>query len=151
GGQWQEAVKLACAAGIDGLELYNYYDVPALTYRKLMNEAGVVCCGTHNHCAQLRDDLDHVKEYNYVRGSRTIIWRYHTRDERGRGGVLRHPQSLGAAAGRPGPRHGVQLRAGEQDHHLPLPDGGGAGQRGELPAGGREPERDWGEAEEKRF
>ena len=66
-------VKLACAAGIDGLELYSYYDVPALTYRKLMNEAGVVCCGTHNHWAPLRDDLDHVMEYNYVLGNRTII------------------------------------------------------------------------------
>lgn len=83
GGQWQEAVKLACAAGIDGLELYSYYDVPALTYRKLMNEAGVVCCGTHNHWAPLRDDLDHVMEYNYVLGNRTIICHYLMEEERG--------------------------------------------------------------------
>ena len=94
-GKFEKAVKMACASGIDGLELYSYYDVPALTYRKLMNEAGVVCCGTHNHWTPLRDDLDHVMEYNYVLGNKTIICHYLLEEERGsRENYLRVAESL---------------------------------------------------------
>lgn len=94
-GRYQDAVKLACDAGIDGLELYSYYDVPALSYRKIMNAAGVTCCGTHNYWASLRDDLDHVMEYNYVLGNKTVICHYLLEEERGsRENYLRVADSL---------------------------------------------------------
>lgn len=100
-GNWQDAVRLACASGIDGLELYSYYDVPALTYRKLMNEAGVECCGTHNYWASLRDDLDHVMEYNYVLGNQTVICHYLKEEERGsRENYLRVAESLNEIGGK---------------------------------------------------
>lgn len=94
-GRYEDAVRLACASGIDGLELYSYYDVPALSYRRIMNDAGVVCCGTHNHWTPLRDDLDHVMEYNYILGNETIICHYLLEEERGsRDNYLRVAESL---------------------------------------------------------
>lgn len=94
-GKTEEAVKTACAAGIDGLELYGSYDFPAITYRKLLNEYGVVCSGTHNLWAPLRDDLDRVMEYNYVLGNKTIICHWLNEDERGsRENYLRVAENL---------------------------------------------------------
>lgn len=94
-GKLEEAVRTACASGIDGLELYSLYHIPAITYRKLMNEYGVVCCGTHNYWASLRDDLDHVMEYNYVLGNKNVICHYLLEEERGsRDNYLRVAESL---------------------------------------------------------
>ena len=94
-GKQEEAVKLACASGIDGLELYGSYELPAITYRKLLNEHGVVCSGTHNLWAPLRDDLDRVMEYNYILGNKTIICHWLNEDERGsRDNYLRVAESL---------------------------------------------------------
>lgn len=98
-GKEEEAVRLACASGIDGLELYGDYKTPAITYRKLLNEAGVVCSGTHNHLAPLRDDLDRVMEYNYVLGNKTIICHWLNEEDRGsRDNYLRVADSLNEIA-----------------------------------------------------
>lgn len=94
-GKFDEAMRMACRSAVDGLELYSHYDVPALTYRKLLNEAGIACIGTHNHWTPLRDDLDSVMEYNYVLGNETILCHYLLEEERGsRDNYLRVAESL---------------------------------------------------------
>lgn len=66
-------MRLAARAGYDGLEVYHLYDgVRAIEYRKAINAAGAVCCGSHNHLSRLKD-LDEVMEYNYALGNDTII------------------------------------------------------------------------------
>lgn len=99
-GKFEEAMQMACRSGIDGLELYSLYDIPALTYRKSLNAAGVSCVGTHNLWARLRDNLDSVMEYNYILGNDTVLCHYLLEEERGsRDNYLRVAESLNHIAG----------------------------------------------------
>jgi sugar phosphate isomerase/epimerase len=82
-GKFDEAIRLAARCGVDGVELFSLYDIPAMTYRKALNDAGVVCFGSHNHLGPLQNNLDHVMEYNYIVGNPTIICHYLTEEERG--------------------------------------------------------------------
>ncbi|MDR2649680.1 MAG: sugar phosphate isomerase/epimerase [Clostridiales bacterium] len=82
-GKFDEALSLASRCGVDGVELFSYYDIPAIKYRKAFNDAGIVCYGSHNHLSPLLNDLDHVMEYNYIVGNPTIICHYLMEDERG--------------------------------------------------------------------
>ncbi|MCL2069249.1 MAG: sugar phosphate isomerase/epimerase, partial [Oscillospiraceae bacterium] len=82
-GQFEQALTMAAASGVDGIEMYEHYSVPAIVYRKAFNNTGIVCCGSHNRLGSLRDNLDHVMEYNYALGNRTIICHFLGQEERG--------------------------------------------------------------------
>ena len=82
-GGFDKALNAAARCGVEGVELFSLYDVPAIKYRKALNEAGVVCYGTHNHLQPLLNDLDHVMEYNYVLGNPMVLCHYLLQEERG--------------------------------------------------------------------
>jgi len=82
-GGFDKAINMAARCGVEGVELFSLYDIPAIKYRKVLNDAGVVCYGSHNHLQPLLNDLDHVMEYNYAVGNPMIICHYLTQDERG--------------------------------------------------------------------
>jgi len=82
-GGFDKALDMAARCGVEGVELFNMYDIPAIKYRKALNEAGVVCYGTHNLLAPLVNDLDHVMEYNYALGNPMIVCCFLLPDERG--------------------------------------------------------------------
>jgi sugar phosphate isomerase/epimerase len=82
-GQFEAALELAAHSGVDGIELYSHYQVPAITYRKALNGAGIVCYGSHNYLEALSADLGRVMEYNYIVGNPAIICHYLKEDERG--------------------------------------------------------------------
>ena len=82
-GGLDKALSIAARCGVEGVELFNLYDVPAMKYRKALNDAGVVCYGTHNLLKPLVNDLDRVMEYNYVLGNPMIVCCFLTLDERG--------------------------------------------------------------------
>lgn len=82
-GGFDKAINIAARCGVEGVELYSMYDIPAIKYRKALNDAGVVCYGTHNHLSPLVDDLDHVMEYNYALGNPMVLCHYLLPDERG--------------------------------------------------------------------
>jgi len=82
-GGFDKALDLAARCGVEGVELFSLYDIPAIKYRKALNDAGVVCHGTHNHLKPLLEDLDHVMEYNYALGNQLILCHYLLPDERG--------------------------------------------------------------------
>ena len=76
-------MQLAARAGYDGLEVYHHYDgIRAIDYRKAINAAGAVCCGSHNNLTRLKNNLDEVMEYNYALGNDTIISHWLDLDER---------------------------------------------------------------------
>ena len=94
-GKFEQALELATTSGVDGIELYEHYDVPALVYRKAFNDAGIVCHGTHNGLTRLSKGLDRVMEYNYILGNSTIICHFLTEEQRGsRDKYLAAAQSL---------------------------------------------------------
>lgn len=80
---FDKALDIAARCGVDGVELFNRYDIPAIKYRKALNNAGVTCCGTHNVLQPLLCDLDHVMEYNYALGNTMVLCCYLMPDERG--------------------------------------------------------------------
>jgi sugar phosphate isomerase/epimerase len=82
-GRFEQALAIAAASGVDGIELYEHYDVPAIVYRKAFNDAGIVCHGTHNSLARLRESLDRVMEYNYILGNTSVICHFLTEEQRG--------------------------------------------------------------------
>jgi sugar phosphate isomerase/epimerase len=82
-GGLDKALRIAARCGVDGVELFNLYEVPAMKYRKALNDAGVVCYGTHNLLKPLLENIDGVMEYNYVLGNPMIVCCFLTQDERG--------------------------------------------------------------------
>ena len=82
-GEFDRALNLAARCGVEGVELFSFYDIPAIRYRKTLNEAGVVCYGSHNHLQPLLNDLDHVMEYNYILGNQLVLCDYLYPEEHG--------------------------------------------------------------------
>jgi sugar phosphate isomerase/epimerase len=82
-GGFDKALRMAARCGVEGVELFSLYDIPSITYRKALNDAGVVCYGTHNHLKPLLGDLDNVMAYNYVLGNPMVICHFLMPDERG--------------------------------------------------------------------
>lgn len=80
---FEAGMHLAAGAGYDGIETYQLYDgVKADDYRREMDAAGVVCCGTHNQLSRLKNDLCEVMEYNRILGNDTIICHWLFPEER---------------------------------------------------------------------
>ena len=83
-GKIAEAVNMASRSGVDGVELYSIYDdFPALQFRKIMNDAGVECLGSHNYLDRVVNHTDEMMEYNYILGNKTIVCHYLKEEERG--------------------------------------------------------------------
>lgn len=59
--------------GYDGVEFAGFYDVPAETLKKTLDETGLEPCGSHTPVKLLKDSLDDVIEYNLAIGNKYII------------------------------------------------------------------------------
>ena len=60
--------------GYDGVEFAGYYDYTAKDLRKLLEDNGLKCCGTHAQWATLQDDqLAATIEYNKTIGNKYLI------------------------------------------------------------------------------
>jgi len=65
--------KLA-AMGYDGVEFAGYYDYSAADLRKMLDDNGIKCCGTHTGIQTvLGDALKTTVEYNKILGNKYLI------------------------------------------------------------------------------
>jgi len=62
------------AIGYDGVEFAGYYDHPAPALRRMLDDAGLVCCGTHTGLdALLGDQLERTVELHQTIGATRAI------------------------------------------------------------------------------
>ncbi len=60
--------------GYDGVEFAGYYGYSAAELRKMLDDTGLVCCGTHiGFATLLGDELPMTVEFNRVLGNRYLI------------------------------------------------------------------------------
>jgi sugar phosphate isomerase/epimerase len=60
--------------GYDGVEFAGYYDYKAPDLRKMLDDNGLLCCGTHTAMDTLSDEnLDATIEFNKVLGNKFLI------------------------------------------------------------------------------
>ncbi|MBN1809758.1 MAG: sugar phosphate isomerase/epimerase [Planctomycetes bacterium] len=67
-------LEAVAGMGYDGVEFAGYYDYSAADLRRLLDDVGLKCCGTHTGFATLvGDELKKTAEYNAVLGNRFLI------------------------------------------------------------------------------
>jgi sugar phosphate isomerase/epimerase len=67
-------LKAVAEMGYDGVEFAGYYDYTAKQLRKMLDDVGLVCCGTHIGLATLLgDELPKTIEFNRELGNRFLI------------------------------------------------------------------------------
>jgi sugar phosphate isomerase/epimerase len=68
------SLKAVKEMGYDGVEFAGYYDYTAKNLRKLLDDNGLTCCGTHTSLASLLDDeLPRTIEFNQTLGNLYLI------------------------------------------------------------------------------
>ncbi len=68
------SLKAIAAMGYDGVEFAGYYGYAAKDLRKLLDDNGLKCCGTHTSLASLLgDQLAQTVEFNHVLGNKCLI------------------------------------------------------------------------------
>lgn len=67
-------VAKVAAMGYDGVEFAGYYDYSAQDLRKLLDDNGLKCCGTHTQMDTLsKDNLQATIEFNQTLGNKYLI------------------------------------------------------------------------------
>jgi sugar phosphate isomerase/epimerase len=67
-------LKAVAEIGYDGVEFAGYYGYTAKDLRKLLDDLGLKCCGTHTSMASLvGDELPQTIEFNQVLGNKYLI------------------------------------------------------------------------------
>ena len=67
-------LKAVAAMGYDGVEFAGYYGRSAAELRKLLDDNGLVCCGTHTAIATLSDDaFEETVTFNKTLGNKYLI------------------------------------------------------------------------------
>jgi len=67
-------IAKVAAMGYQGVEFAGYYDYPAAELRKMLDDNGLVCCGTHTQWNTLQGDaLPATIEFNQVLGNPYLI------------------------------------------------------------------------------
>jgi len=116
------ALARVAKMGYDGVEFAGYYDRTAKDVRKMLDDNGLACCGTHTRIETLQDDaLKATVEFNRVIGNKYLIVPH--ADPKDRAGWLKLAGQLNEIADNLRP-HGMQT--GYHNHAFefqPLPDG----------------------------
>jgi sugar phosphate isomerase/epimerase len=67
-------LKAVKAMGYEGVEFFNFYNLPAKDLRTMLDDLGLVCCGTHTGLATLLGDaLPRSIEYNQILGNKYLV------------------------------------------------------------------------------
>ena len=67
-------IKAVAKMGYQGVEFAGYFDWKAADLRKLLDDCGIVCCGTHTAIGTLQgDNLKKTVEYNKTLGNDFLI------------------------------------------------------------------------------
>jgi len=67
-------LKAVAKMGYEGVEFAGYYNYPAKELRKMLDDLGLVCCGTHlGFATLLGDELPKTVEFNRILGNRYLI------------------------------------------------------------------------------
>ncbi|MDI9432787.1 MAG: sugar phosphate isomerase/epimerase [Planctomycetota bacterium] len=67
-------IAKVAAMGYDGVEFAGYYDYSAKDLRKILDDNGLKCCGTHTQMDTLSDaNLDATIEFNTILGNKYLI------------------------------------------------------------------------------
>ena len=67
-------IKTVADIGYDGVEFAGYYDYSAKDIRKLLDDNGLKCCGTHAQLdTLLGDNLPKTIEFNKIIGNKYLI------------------------------------------------------------------------------
>lgn len=66
-------LKEVAKIGYDGVEFAGYGKLPAKDLRKLLDDLGLRCAGTHEGFDRLEKNLDEVIEYNKIIGNRFLV------------------------------------------------------------------------------
>lgn len=67
-------IEKVAEIGYDGVEFAGYYDHSAPDIRKMLDDNGLVCCGTHTAMDTLADEnLEATIEFNQILGNRYLI------------------------------------------------------------------------------
>jgi sugar phosphate isomerase/epimerase len=67
-------VAKVAAMGYDGVEFAGYYDYTAADLRKLLDDNGLKCCGTHTQMETLsKENLQATIDYNQTLGNKYLI------------------------------------------------------------------------------
>jgi len=68
------ALRTVAEIGYQGVEFAGNYNLPAKELRKLLDDHGLVCCGTHTPLETIQPEhLDATIEFNQVLGNRYLI------------------------------------------------------------------------------
>jgi len=67
------AIKLTADIGYDGIEFAGYFDTPAKELKKVLEDNGVVACGTHTGFEALENEFNRTVEYNLEIDNKYII------------------------------------------------------------------------------
>ncbi len=68
------ALKAIAEMGYDGVEFAGYYGYSATNLRRLLDNYGLKCCGTHTSLASLQGyELDSTIEFNQILGNKYLI------------------------------------------------------------------------------
>ena len=67
------AIKLTADSGYNGIEFAGYFDTPAKELKKVLEDSGIVACGTHTGFEALENDFNKTVEYNLEIGNKYII------------------------------------------------------------------------------
>ncbi|HZJ83837.1 MAG TPA: sugar phosphate isomerase/epimerase [Clostridia bacterium] len=68
-GTLQEVAKI----GYDGVEFAGFFDAPSSDLKKVLEDSGIVACGSHTGIDALQDDLNKVIDYNLEIGNKYVI------------------------------------------------------------------------------
>jgi len=67
-------LKAVAKMGYEGVEFAGYYNYPAKELRKMLDDLGLVCCGSHlGFATLLGDELPKTVEFNRILGNRFLI------------------------------------------------------------------------------
>jgi sugar phosphate isomerase/epimerase len=67
-------LKRVALMGYNGVEFAGYYEYKAADLRKMMDDVGLVCCGTHTGMSTVADDkLTQTIDFNLTLGNRFLI------------------------------------------------------------------------------
>jgi len=67
-------LSAVAAIGYQGVEFAGYYNYSAKELRKILDDNGLKCCGTHTHLNTLTgEELEKTVEYNQILGNKYLI------------------------------------------------------------------------------
>lgn len=112
-----ETLRAVADMGYEGVEFAGYYDYSAEDLRKMLDDLGLRCCGTHTGLPTLLGDaFEATAEFNKTLGNRYLIVPSLPEDRRSSRKAWRETAALFDELAGKADRHG--LRVGYHNHHI---------------------------------